>query len=333
MALVVTPRQLAQRAEIYHQLAQLTDAGIGLPQALELLRRSPPARSFRAPLTRLIDQIEEGKTFSESVRSVAGWLPSFDTALLEAGERSGRLPQCFKLLAQYYTERCQLARQVIHDLAYPLFLFHFAILIGPLPELFLTGNIVAYLTKTLGIFAPLYGAVGLVLFASQGQHGENWRAFLERLSRWIPLLGGARRCLALSRLAAALEALINAGVPIIDAWELSASASGSPALRRAVVAWKPEVIAGTTPAEALRATLVFPELFTNMYNTGEVSGQLDDSLLRLQRYYQEEGTRKLKIFSQWVPKIIYFGIMLMIAYRVVSFYVGYYKNIGDIIGG
>jgi len=333
MALVVTPRQLAQRAELYHQLAQLTDAGIGLPQALELLHRSPPARSFRAPLTRLINQINDGKTFNEAVRSVEGWLPSFDTALLEAGERSGRLPQCFKLLAQYYTERCQLARQVIHDLAYPVFLFHFAILIGPFPELFLTGNIFAYLAKTLGIFAPLYAAVGLVLFASQGRHGENWRAFIESLTRWIPLLGAARRSLALARLAAALEALMNAGVPIIEAWELSAAASGSPALHRAVVAWKPGVIAGTTPAEALRAAAVFPELFTNMYSTGEVSGQLDDSLLRLQRYYQEEGTRQLKIFSQWVPKIIYFGIMLMIAYRVVSFYVGYYKNIGDIIGG
>ena len=69
-----------------------------------------------------------------------------------------------------------------------------------------------------------------------------------------------------------------------------------------------------------------------MYATGEVSGKLDDSLLRLQKYYQEQGTRQLKTFSQWVPKIIYFAIMLMIAYRVVSFYAGYYKNIGDVIG-
>src|SRR4051812_15651934 len=333
MGLVVTPRQLAHRAELYHQISQLTEAGIPLPQGLKVLHKSPPSRSFRAPLSRMLHELDQGATFNQAVRAVEGWLPTFDAALLEAGEKSGRLPQCFKLLAQYYTERSQLARQVIQDLAYPVFLFHFAILIGPFPALVLSGDVMAYLSTTLKVLLPIYAMTALILFASQGRHAEGWRAFLERLSRWIPLLGGARRSLALSRLAAALEALINAGVPIIEAWELSASASGSPALRRAVVAWKPEVIAGTTPAEALRATLVFPELFTNMYNTGEVSGQLDDSLLRLQRYYQEEGTRQLKIFSQWVPKIIYFGIMLMIAYRVVSFYVGYYKNIGDIIGG
>src|SRR5438876_3800178 len=166
MGLVVTPRQLAQRAELYHQLSQLLDAGIGLPQALEVLHRSPPVRSFRAPLARLIHHLQQGATFSQAVDAVEGWVPTFDAALLEAGEKSGRLPQCFKLLAQYYTERCQLARQVIHDLSYPLFLFHFAIFIGPFPDLFVNGNVVAYATKTLGVLAPLYAVTAIIIFAS-----------------------------------------------------------------------------------------------------------------------------------------------------------------------
>jgi len=333
MGLVVTPRQLAQRAELYHQISQLLDAGIGLPEALKVLHRSPPVRSFREPLARLMYHLDQGSTFSQSLRTVEGWLPTFDLALLEAGEQSGRLPQCFKLLAQYYTERAQLARQVIQDLAYPVFLFHFAILIKPFPTLFLTGNVTNYLAQTVGVFAPIYLVVALILFASQGRHGESWRALMEKISRWIPLLGPARRALSLSRLAAALEALINAGVPIIEAWELAAGASGSPALRHAVLAWKPQVEAGTTPAEALSESGAFPELFANMYNTGEVSGQLDDGLLRLQKYYQEQGSRQMKAFSQWVPKIIYFAIVLMIAYQIVSFYTGYYRKVGEVIGG
>src|SRR6266516_1915866 len=206
MALVITPRQLSQRAELYHQLSQLIDAGIGLPQALETLQRSPPVRSYRKALGQLVTEINEGATFSRALHSVQGWIPDFDAALLEAGERSGRLPQCFKLLAQYYSERCTMARQVIHDLMYPLFLFHFAILIGPFLDLFLSGNIVAYLTKTLGVLAPLYAVTFAIVFASQGRHGESWRAFIEALTHWIPFLGPARRALALSRLAAALEA-------------------------------------------------------------------------------------------------------------------------------
>jgi type IV pilus assembly protein PilC len=332
MALVITPRQLSHRAELYHQLSQLIDAGIGLPEALEILHRSPPVRSFRPVLARLTGALQQGSTFSQALRSVDGGIPDFDKALLEAGERSGRLPECFKLLAQYYTDRAQLARQVINDLMYPLFLFHFAILIGPLPELVLTGNIGSYLSKTLGVLLPIYVIVAVVLFACQGRHAESWRAFIEKLTRWIPFLGPARRSLALARLSAALEALINAGVPIVEAWELAAGASGSPALRRAVVRWRPQVLSGTTPAEAVQDAPAFPELFANMYNTGEMSGQLDDSLLRLQRYYQDQGSRHMRTFSQWSPKIIYFAIVLMIAYRIVSFYAGYFNKIGEVIG-
>jgi len=332
MALVITPRQLANRAELYHQLGQLTDAGIGLVQAIDTLRRSPPSRSFSVPLTRIAQSLQDGNTFARAVNATGAWIPNFDAALLEAGEKSGRLPQCFRLLASYYAERSQLARQVINDLTYPLFLFHFAILIGPAPELLLSGNLVAYLTKVLGILVPLYAVVIVILFAAQGSHGETWRSLMEALSRPLPFLGSARKALALSRLTSALEALINAGVPIIEAWELAASASGSPSLRRAVVAWRPAIVSGTTPGEALRQTAAFPELFSNMYNTGEMSGRLDESLLRLRNYYQEEGTRKLKTFSQWVPKIIYMAIMIMIAYRVVSFYANYFNQIGNIIG-
>src|ERR1043165_309377 len=225
MGLVITPRQLARRAELYHQLAQLTDAGIGLMQAIETIRRSPPSRSFAMPLYRIHLSLDEGNTFGTAVRAAGTWVPGFDGALLEAGERSGRLPQCFKLLAHYYTERSQLARQVIADLTYPLFLFHFAILIGPFPDLVLSGNMVAYLTKVLMVLVPIYGIVGIILFASQASHGETWRAAMEALTRYVPFLGAARRALSLSRLAAAFEALINAGVPVIEAWELAAGAS------------------------------------------------------------------------------------------------------------
>src|SRR5438552_825715 len=145
MPLLVTPKQLAHRSELYHQLGQLTAAGIPLPKALATLQRAPPARSFRQPLMRVSEQLEEGCVFSEALQPLGRWLPAFDVALLRAGEKSGRLPECFKLLAEYYQERSRLIRQVIADLGYPLFLFHFAILIGPVPALFQSGNAVRYL--------------------------------------------------------------------------------------------------------------------------------------------------------------------------------------------
>jgi type II secretory pathway component PulF len=258
-------------------------------------------------------------------------MPSFDIALLQAGEKSGRLPNVLKLLAHYYEERAQLARTALSALAYPLFLFHFAVFIGPFPTFFQTGNLWLYVGQTLGILLPIYALAAMVIYACQGQHGEAWRSGLEQVANFIPLVGKARRALALARLSAALEALINAGVPIIEAWELAASASGSPALRRAVLAWRPEVVSGTTPAEALRKRGAFPDLFTNLYYSGEVSGQLDDTLKRLHAHYQDEGARKLKAFSEWLPKLVYLGIMLFIAYRVITFYQGYFQQINDVL--
>ncbi len=327
MPLIITPGQFRDRAEFYYQLAQLTAAGIGLLAALEQLQRNPPARSYRWPVRQLCQELSEGATFTDSLRRLGSWLPPFDIALLHAGEQSGRLDVCLRLLANYYEDRARVARQMISDLLYPAFLFHFAILIFAFISWFRAGNTVQFLTQTLGVFVPVYAVILLIIYAGQSRHREGWRAALESLLHPVPVLGKARHYLALARLAAALEGLLNAGVTIIEAWELAAEASGSPALRRAVLAWRPLVDAGQTPAEAVSASAKFPELFANQYATGEISGKLDETLRRLHQYYQDEGSRKLHAFTQWTPRAIYFGVMLMIAYWVVRFYVGYFQQI------
>jgi type II secretory pathway component PulF len=256
-------------------------------------------------------------------------MPDFDRALLDAGERSGRLPACFQMLAEYYAERSRLAKQLMSDCAYPFFLFHFAIFIGPFPDLFLKHNIFAYAAKTFGVLLPVYAVVAVILVATRDEHGERWRSVIESLLNYVPVIGSARKNLALARLCASLEALISAGVTIIEAWDLAAAASGSPLIKREVARLKPFVQEGQTPAEAISRSSAFPETFTHLYSTGEVTGQLDESLRRLQGMYQEEASRKLRAFSQWLPKIVYFGIVIMIAYRVIAFYTGYFNQIGD----
>jgi type II secretory pathway component PulF len=236
----------------------------------------------------------------------------------------------FRLLSEYYEERARLWREVLGNLAYPVFLLHFAIFILPLPALFASWDFNAYLMKTLGVLLPLYLLIGISIFASQSTHGESWRRLMERLLGAVPLLGGARRKLALSRLAAALEALISAGVNIIEAWWLAASASGSPALMREVSTWKPHLDDGATPAKLLRNNpRVFPELFANLYAGGEVSGQLDDVLKRLHRLYKEEGSRQMQVVAQWVPRFIYLVVALFIAWKIIAFYKSYFDMVRD----
>ena len=332
MPFLITPGQFSRRADLYHQLSSLTAAGVGVIQALEQLHRHPPSAAFREPLLRVQRMVQQGSTFTEAVQSAGTWTVAFDLALLDAGERSGRLEQCFNLLGDYYADRARMAREILSGLAYPVFILHFAVFIFPFPELFLTGNVAAYVARTLGILLPIYVGVLLAVFAGQGRHGETWRAFLERILHCVPLVGSGRRDMSLARLAAALEALLSAGVGVIEAWDLAARASGSPALARAVAHWRPRVAGGGSPAEAVQRSAAFPELFANQYATGEASGKLDETLRRMHRYYQDEGTRKLRTVAQWTPRLIYLIIMGVIAWKIIHFWMGYFDQIQKIGG-
>jgi general secretion pathway protein F len=329
MPFVVTPGQLRSRADLYHQLGQLTAAGIGIIEALQLQLRNPPLPSFRAPLAAILERLKAGANFGEALYAAGSWLTAFDRALLDAGDRSGRLPATFQQLAAHYTSTAAILRQTISSFLYPAFLFHFAIFIFPLPDLVLTGNILLYFAKTFAILLPLYAVIFLLIHSMRGTHSEAWRGRMEQLLHRVPLAGAARRSMALARLTSALEALISAGVTIIEAWQLAADASGSPALRSAIASWQPRLAAGVTPAGALEGTPEFPVLFANLYSTGEITGTLDDTLRRLHALYLDEGTRKLKALADWLPKIVYLLVALMIAIKVIGFWSGYFKQIGD----
>jgi len=329
---IFTPGQMQLRSELYHQLGVTIAAGLTVPKALEHLKTNPPARSMRPMLTQWHEFLLEGHPVVDSLRRVKSSVSSFDLALLEAGEQSGRLDACFKLLAGYYADRAQIARQVISDLLYPMFLFHLSVVIFAFTAFLQPGGTAAGFGATIfGVFVPLYAGAFILVYACQGRRGERWRAVIENILRRVPLLGTARRDLSMARLSAALEALINAGVNIIGAWDMAAAASGSPALRRTVASWKLPLEEGATPAQLVADAPVFPDIFRNLYHTGEVSGTLDQTLRRLYTLYQEEGKRKMHLFAQWTPRLIYFGIACFIGFRIITFYQGYFHQIDQII--
>ena len=334
MRLVITPGQLQHRAELYHTFGMMLTAGLTVPQALAQLQSNPPSRSLREPISQWQQLLREGASVGDAVAGMGDWMPAFDVALVKAGDRSGRLDACFKLLASYYTERSQMARQIISDLMYPVFLFHFAVFVFSFMDFLKPGHgVVRFWLVVLAILIPVYAAAGFLIFAGQGRHGDKWRSTVENILRRVPVLGTARRFLALARLAAALEALLNAGVLITNAWELAVAASGSPALGRAVSGWKEKVEAGATPAELMRASPEFPEMFASFYASGEISGQLDETLGRLHRHYQEEGSRKMRAIAQWSPKLVYYLVMLLIAWKIIAYYMNYFHELNEVEKG
>jgi type II secretory pathway component PulF len=83
----------------------------------------------------------------------------------------------------------------------------------------------------------------------------------------------------------------------------------------------------------VNASGFFPQLFASHYATGELSGSLEEQLGRLHRYYGESGAQTMRAISAWVPRVFYLAVVLLIAYRVLRFWSGYFQNISNVLGG
>jgi type IV pilus assembly protein PilC len=327
MASPHTVKGLEQRANLYHQVGTSLGAGIPIVETFQFLVEQSPGAE-RAPLAASIERLRKGSSLTEALRRSGESQPEFDIALLAAAEHSGHLDAACRRLGEHYTERAKLTRQVRGQLIYPAILLHMAVLIFPpsqLTALVMQGSVASFITAKLLVLVPLYAAAYLIIRVLRGEGSFAWRLRLDQALARVPLLGRARRNLALASLCAALEGLVRAGVSMGYAWETAAAASGSPILQDAVSTWRPVVEAGRAPSELVRENAAFPPTFTKLYGTGEVAGDLDNTLKRMQRLYHEEGSRQLHTVAEWVPRLIYIGIALAIAAQVIAFYSGYFS--------
>jgi type II secretory pathway component PulF len=330
---MTTPGQLKRRAQLYEQLAATIAAGLPLIQALEMAGRNRSLAGSRRTILTLLAGLKDGRTFAGSMEKVSGWVPEFDRALLSAGEESGRLDVAFKQLARYYNTRAQIIRDTLKKMIVTVATLHVFLIVFPLSLLiaFAQGimdgtfeKCMPFIIEKITVFGLMYGSVFFLVYACQGNRSEFWRANVERMFIWIPLLRPAMKNLAVARLIAALDALLNAGVPVVRSWELAAAASGSPRLKRDILAWTPQLEKGVTPGEMVAQIDYFPEMFTHQYLAAELSGKHDETLQRLQIYFEEEGFNSLETFAKVLNGVVYGTVVAIVAYNVISFWVHYY---------
>ena len=352
---MVTPGTLNRRAQLFEQLAAMIAAGVPLTKALEMAAKNRNTGISRKVLQQLTQHLQEGHTFTDAMQLVSGQkrpvnqggievslkagsktyaLSEFDVALLSAGEESGRLDSSFKMLARYYASRAKMINDTVSSSIITILTLHVFLIVFPIGFLveFVLGIInnefhrcLPFIIEKVLAFALLYGLVGALGFAGQGTRSGGWRAMLELMFSWIPLLRTALKSLVLARLAMALEALFNAGVPVTRSWDLAATACGSQHLKGEVLKWTPQLEQGTTPAEMVAQIRYFPDMFTQLYQSGEISGKMDETLTRLHTYYEEEGFRKLHSFGRFLSFGIYMAIAITIGIFVIRFWTNYFS--------
>ena len=301
-------------------MSQQITAGQTLPHAWT--GAGGPPTGDRAAMSR---ELLNGRPFDEVLHNAPSWLPVEDRFLLSSFAQSGRLAEGTSLLAQKHALKAQQIREAWSAVPYPLAVLHFAILVLPLRHI-VSGGVETYLF-TVGLFLlPLWAVIGGLTWAAAKRH--RWLAVVTGV---LPWLRGYRRNLELADLAFALESLLLAGAPVDVAWGGAGRASGSRRLGKAAERVSEAARRGEPPGNNLPREGVFPEEFVSFYQIGERTGHLDQNLRHLAAIHRERAADKLKAASFWYPKFLFAAVAIMVAYTVVSFYAGYFRQIEEIL--
>ncbi len=319
----LAPRKLSV---FYRQLAQQLAAGLPLAESLRAPSPAPSGDCFR-----LAELAESGQAVSAFLPTAGPWLPEQDIPFLIAGAQSGRLPQILAHLSDRHAQLHATRMRVALACAYPLAVFHFGALIFPFLRMIdfakgFHGGLLGYLGGLAAILVPVWGGAALfyVLIRRRNPFALN---VLDRM----PAIGSFRKNQALADFSFALGHLLEAGLPIGQAWLEAGRIARSPRLLHASETISAAIGRGQAPSLHLAATQVFPPEFINRYRTGENTGSLDAALLALAADHQSQANLRLTVASMLYPALLFGAVALMVAYFVVSFYAGYFNSLNHIM--
>ena len=308
---------LRDKQTLYHSLAQLVRTGVPFPTALDKLagtQRGGGRRLIRAVRA----GIQAGKTVGESFARQRPAVTQLETSVISAVEKSGQLERGLSELSKYFGALEQARASIIKRCAYPVFLLHFGIIVLNVPTYVLKSP-EAFCRETLTAFVFFYAAVAIIaMLAPLLRDAGAVSAAMDRLLSAVPLIGKVRRAFALSRFCTVYGLQLDAGVNVIDSLIAAGSASRSGMVRSAVDGAVPEVRGGAQVGPLLAMSGAFPADFVQSLIVGEETGSLDDELKRMSEELRQQALGTLEVLADWIPKLIYVGIVLYLAYRILS---------------
>jgi len=301
----------------YARLAAALESGFGLVAHLE--DASGPAAQGRAALAA---SLRGGASLEEALEREGLWLPQVDRCLMIAGSRAGRLPEVCRRLAERHGTRVRTQRALAFTAAYPLAVLHFGAVALPLVNLVNGNGWGVYLSAVSIVLGPVWMLGGLIAWGMAARS----RAVKSLLDA-VPFVGGYRKAQALADLAFVLEAHLSAGTRVDAAWALAGAASGDQRLRRVARVVGSAIERGEPVAPTLALGSEVPMLFAEYYRNGELTGRLDEALRNAQRHFSESASARLRLAGMVYPALLFLGVAIWVAARVVVFYSDYFGQI------
>src|SRR3954462_9896282 len=307
MSIGGVPRK--QLVAFTRQLSTLQDAGLPILRSLPILEQQQKPGFFKALLGGVADEVEGGGTLSDAMRKYPKAFDKLYVNMINAGEAGGVLDLILARLADFMEKAAKLKKKVIGAMIYPRVVISIAVGIVSMIMIFVIPKFEEifkdFKTELPGItkvllavsrwFATEYGwayvlfsPIAFALIVKLIKISEGGRYFVDAVKLKIPILGSILGKTAIARFTRTLGTLISAGVPILDAINITKETCGNEVYSRALGKVHDAIREGESMADPLRATKVCDAIVVNMVDVGEETGDLDKMLIKVADNYDND---------------------------------------------
>ncbi len=313
------------------QLAVLLRSGIPLTKALQLVASQTENKHLSSALLHIKEDIDRGEGISSAFKK-AGVFPEFLPQMLAAAETGENLESIFETAGEHLKTVSEMKAKIISSVTYPAVVIGFSLIaffvaiklvvpkIAGVLESF--GKELPLVTKLIifgaDVITYLFYASPLLLVLFIKRERVFGRERLHRLLLRAPLVGKIALFFDLSRFAYTLKMTLSAAVPITTAYRISVASIGNAYIRKKLLDLQQEIERGKSLSSVLRSTGLFPELFLNLVETGEASGELEKMLSLLAQLYRREALKAIDFWIRMVEPLSLLIIGVIVGIIVVS---------------
>jgi len=296
-----------EKANFFHLLAVMINAGVSVLKSLKSLQGqvSPKSRLFLV-IQELHESVEAGKSLSEAMSYHEREFSDMEIGMVESGEATGQLNKTLDNLATDIARRQDIKHKIKSALMYPIAIICLLIavlvvmmvfIIPQLTQLFESQSaqlpLVTRIVVGISDFLIAYGVylfigiVGIVISLVIASKKPKGKYILDKVKLGVPVFGKLFMMTYLSRFARSLSNLMSSGVPVVKTLEITANSIGSEVYKRRIMLASEDIKQGIPLAENLADSKLFPPMIVNMVEVGEKTAQLDEIMIKVAKYYED----------------------------------------------
>jgi type IV pilus assembly protein PilC len=340
----------ADIAVFARQLATMLAAGIPMVQAFEIVGNGNDKPAMQKLVLGIKADIEGGTALHEALAKHPLQFDDLFVNLVQAGEQAGALESLLDKVATYKEKTEALKKKVKKALFYPAAVMVVAIIVTVILLIFVIpqfeslfkgfgADLPAFTQMVInlsrfvqdqGIFLAMVAGGAVYAFMYFHKRSRKMRQAIDRGMLKFPIIGPILNKSAIARYARTLSTMFAAGVPLVEALESVAGATGNIVYEDAVLRMRDEVATGQRLQRAMEATGLFPNMVIQMIAVGEESGSLDEMSGKVATFYEAEVDNAVDAMSSLLEPLIMAILGLLVGSLVIAMYLPIFK-LGSVV--